>query len=59
MNNANKEHLHKMVKQIEKCVDGIEEIQNKESGKYNNLSEDEKNGEKADIRKQLLAASAI
>lgn len=32
-----------MVKQIEKCVDDIEEIQNKESGKYNNLSEDEKN----------------
>ena len=46
MNMTDKEHLLKISKQIEKYIDDIEAIQNKEYGKYNNLSEDEKNGKK-------------
>lgn len=42
MNKTDKEHLLKIVKQIEKYVEDIEEIQNKEYRKYDSLSDDKK-----------------
>ena len=42
MNKSDKEHLVEIVKQIEKYVEDIEEMQERESAKYNSLSDNEK-----------------
>ena len=42
MNKTDKERLFKIVKRIEKYVEDIEEIQNKEFRKYDSLSDDGK-----------------
>ena len=49
MNKTDKEHLLKIVEQIEKYVDDIEEMQNKESSKYNNLSDIKKKSMKGRV----------
>lgn len=42
MNKSDKEHMFEIVKQIEKYVEDIEEMQERESAKYNSLSDDER-----------------
>lgn len=42
MNKSDKEHLVEIVKQIEKYIEDIEKMQERESVKYNSLSDNEK-----------------